>query len=220
MFEPSSVQLFAGLSREEIRIILAAAEERNFKKFYTIIRTREPATHLFLLKTGCVDFYILTEQGREILLRRLLPGSVFGVDAFLSDPAGYMGTAKTVTDSEVLIWNHRVIQHLARTYPRLAQNALRTALRYLASYARRHIGLVSNTARERLAWALSRLGSRAGHLLPEGVEVRVRNEDLASLADVSIFTASRILKDWERKGIVDKSRGRVLIRCPEKLLAA
>jgi hypothetical protein len=37
---------------------------------------------------------------------------------------------------------------------------------------------------------------------------------------VSIFTASRLLKDWERKGAVEKSRGKVLIRRPEKLLAA
>jgi CRP/FNR family transcriptional regulator, nitrogen oxide reductase regulator len=220
MLEPSSVQLFAGLSRRETSIILAAAVRQHFKKSQIIIRTSEPATRLFLVRTGCVDFRILTEYGREILLRRLFPGDIFGVDAFLSEPAGYMGTAKTVTESEMLLWNHRVIQHLAQRYPRLAENALRTALRYLASYARRHIGLVSNTAQERLACALSRLGARAGNFLPEGVELHVTNEDLASLADVSIYTASRILKDWERKGIVDKSRGKILIRCPEKLLAA
>jgi CRP-like cAMP-binding protein len=79
---------------------------------------------------------------------------------------------------------------------------------------------VSNIAQERLACALSSLGSRIGHALPNGVEVDIKNEDLASLADVSIFTASRLLKDWERKGAVEKSRGKVLIRRPEKLLAA
>jgi len=47
----------------------------------------------------------------------------------------------------------------------------------------------------------------------------IKNEDLASLADVSFFTASRFLQSWERKGAVHKSRGKVLIRCPEKLLA-
>jgi CRP/FNR family transcriptional regulator, nitrogen oxide reductase regulator len=220
MIEPSSVQLFTGLGRSETRVILAAAEKRYFKKSQIIIRTNEPATRLFLVRTGCVDFSVLTEQGREILLRRLLPGNVFGVDAFLSKPAGYMGTAKTVTESDILIWNHRVIQRLAQRYPRLAENALRMALRYVASYARRHIGLVSNTARERLAYVLSSLGSRAGHPLPGGVEVQIKNEDLASLADVSTFTASRVLKDWERRGIVDKSRGKILIRRPDKLLAA
>jgi hypothetical protein len=88
-------------------------------------------------------------------------------------------------------------------------------LRYLALYAKRHIGLVSNVAQEGLACALSSLGSRTGHALPGGVEVAIKNEDLASLADVSIFTASGLLKDWERKGAVEKSRGKVLIRVPK-----
>ena len=220
MIEPSSVQLFTGLRRSETGAILAAAVRRTVEASQIIIRTNEHANRLFLVKTGSVDYYVLTEEGREILIRRLAPGDVFGVGAFLSEPTGYIGTAKAVCESELLIWEHQVIQRLAQSYPRLTENALRTALRYLALYAKRHIGLVENTAQERLACALSSLGSRTGHALPSGVEVDIKNQDLASLADVSIFTASRLLKDWERKGLVDKSRGKVLIRCPEKLLAA
>lgn len=220
MIEPSSVQLFTGLETGETSVILAAAIRRKFEASQIIIRSNEPATRLFLVKTGFVDYYVLTEEGREILLRRLSSRNVFGVGAFLSESTGYIGTAKTVCESVILIWEHRVVQRLAQSYPRLVENALRTSLRYLALYARRHIGLVSNIAQERLACALSGLGSRTGHALPRGVQVDIKNEDLASLADVSIFTASRLLKDWERKGVVEKSRGKILIRSPAKLLAA
>jgi CRP-like cAMP-binding protein len=82
------------------------------------------------------------------------------------------------------------------------------------------MALVSNTAEERLAYTLTELGSRVGHMLPAGIEVDVKNEDLASMADISVFTTSRFLKNWERKGALDKHRGKVLIRCPEKLLVA
>ena len=116
--------------------------------------------------------------------------------------------------------NHRTVLELARTYPRLAENALRTALRYIALYTVRHMRLVSSNAEERLAFALTSLGSRTGHALPTGLEIDVKNEDLAALADVHFFTATRLLKAWERKGAVEKSRGKVLIRCPEKLLVA
>ena len=47
---------------------------------------------------------------------------------------------------------------------------------------------------------------------------RPRNEQLASLADVSTFPASRLLQRWERDGVITKSRGIVHIICPEKLL--
>ena len=46
----------------------------------------------------------------------------------------------------------------------------------------------------------------------------VRNEDLASAANITTFTASRIMSEWERARMVRKGRGRVLIPAPERLL--
>jgi len=60
---------------------------------------------------------------------------------------------------------------------------------------------------------------RAGVRTPSGIEIRIKNEQLASLADVSPFTASRLLKRWERAGVIRKGRGVVRIVCPEKLIA-
>ena len=207
------------LEKSEIREILASATRRKYKGEEVIARADEPATHMFLVKDGFVDYFVVTSDGREILLRRLVSGNIFGVAAFLSDPVGYVGTSKAVHSSEVFTWEHAVIRRLAKDFPKLGENALRTLLRYIALFAERHIALVSKPAQERLAFALTSLGSRAGHMVPSGVEINIKNEDLASLADVSFFTASRFLQDWERKGALEKSRGKVLIRSPEKLLA-
>jgi CRP/FNR family transcriptional regulator, nitrogen oxide reductase regulator len=220
MISPASVHLFSGLLEGEIKSIKGAATRREFEPTQIIVMANEPANRLFLVEGGCVDYHVTNEAGRDILLRRLTTGDVFGQASLLSSPVGYLGTAKAVQHAWLLEWQDRVIRRIATTYPRIAENALRTVLRYLALYAQRHIGLVSNTAQERLACALSSLGSRTGHAVQQGVEVDIKNEDLASLADVSFFTASRILKSWDRKGVVEKSRGKVIIRSPEKLLAA
>jgi len=218
MIEPASVRFFTGLEKNETSVILAAATRRKFKEGEIVARADDPASHLFLVRDGSVDYYVMTSDGREILLRRLVSGNIFGVGAFLSQPVGYVGTSKAVHNSEVFVWEHTVVRQLTKTYPRLGENALRTVLRYVALFAERHIALVSKPAQERLAFALTSLGSRVGHIVPAGVEIDIKNEDLASLADVSFFTASRFLQDWERKGAVEKSRGKVLIRCPEKLI--
>jgi len=220
MISPASVQLFSGLSENEIRAIEAVAIRRRFEASQIIVTANEPAKSLFLVATGCVDYYVTNEAGHDILLRRLAAGDVFGVGSMLSRPIGYIGTAKAVQHIQVLEWRDRVVRQLVKTYPQLTENALRTVLRYLALYAKRHMALVSNTAQERLACVLSSLGSRTGHAVATGVEIGIKNEDLASLADVSFFTASRVLKDWDRHGVVAKSRGKVIIRSPEKLLAA
>lgn len=220
MIAPAPVQLFSSLEQSEINMIEAAAVRREFKPSQVIVRANEPGKKLYLIVTGSVDYHVTSETGLEILLRRLVAGDIFGVASFLSKPIGYLGTAKAVRHVDVLEWRDHVVRQLARTYPQLVENALRTALRYLALYAMRHIGLVSNTAQERLACALSGLGSRTGHAVSTGLEVDVKNEDLASLADVSFFTVSRVLKNWERNGIVEKHRAKIIIRSPEKLLAA
>jgi CRP-like cAMP-binding protein len=219
MIGPASIQFFSGLETSEIDMVLAEAVRRKFQKPEIISRADEPAASLFLIKLGSINLYTGTDDGEQILLRRLVPGDIFGVASLLSEPTSYLGTTQAVNRVEILAWDHRSIRRLARTYPRLAENALRTALRYVALYAKRHIRLVSNTAQERLACVLTSVGSRAGRVCPTGIEVDIKNEELASLADVNFFTASRLLKNWERKGLVEKSRGRVLIRCPEKLVA-
>jgi len=220
MISPASVQLFSGLDENQVKAIKDASTRREFEASRIIVMANEPANRLFLIETGCVDYYVTSDAGQDILLRRLVAGEVFGQASLLSRPIGYLGTAKAVQHIRVLEWRDRVIRQLAETFPQIIENALRTALRYLALYAKRHIGLVSNTAQERLACALSSVGSRTGHAVPKGVEVDIKNEDLASLADISSFAASRILQGWDRKGVVEKRRGIVIIRSPEKLLAA
>lgn len=218
MIAPDSIQFFKGLGKSEVNRIVAAAVRRKFQGAEVIKRANEPSTTLFLLKHGSINYHIVTHNGHQILLRRLIPGDVFGVGSLLSEPTGYIGTAQAISTVEILAWDHRSIRRLVTIYPRLAENALRTALRHIASYAKRHVRLVSNTAQERLACALTSVGCRSGHASPTGIEVDIKNEDLASLADVNFFTASRLLKAWEREGLVEKSRGRVVIRRPEHLI--
>ena len=219
MENAASVHLFDGLEKEQINRILAAATRRRYKSSDALIRAEMPATRLLLLKTGSANYYITTEKGQQILMRRFGPGDPIGIAAFLSKPVGYLGTASAVGEVEAFAWEHRSIQQLAEEYPKLPQNAFRLALHYIALYAKRHIALVTDKAQERLAYALTDVASRTGNVRNSGVEVDIRNTDLAALADVSFFTVSRLLNKWENSGLVEKSRGKVLIRCPEKQLA-
>jgi len=107
---------------------------------------------------------------------------------------------------------------LAEKHRILAQNALHIILYCLAAYTERLVGLATGTAEERLAFTLLQLARRAGHMRSDGAELTILNEQLARLANVSAFTASRQLKEWERQGIIQKSRGKVVILAPEGLL--
>ncbi len=88
---------------------------------------------------------------------------------------------------------------------------------YLAAYRAAHASLICNSAPQRLARVLTNLAGGIGQKVPEGVELDVRNEELANEANISLFTASRLLSAWQREGILVKRRGKVLLRFPDRL---
>jgi CRP-like cAMP-binding protein len=219
MTERASTNLFAGISKSQIAGIVRLSQSRDFAHSETVVRVSEAANRFFLIKAGCVDYFIHTPDGREVLLRRLVRDEVFGFGAFFSVPMGYLGTAVASRRSTLLVWSRHSIRAISRNYPKFVENALRIACHYFEIYIQRHARLVSKSAQERLALCLLNLGARVGNRLADGVEVPVNNEGLASLADVNTYTASRNLKRWERMGVLTKSYGKVLLKSPEKLLS-
>jgi CRP/FNR family transcriptional regulator, nitrogen oxide reductase regulator len=211
-------RLLAGIDPDARGAIVARSRRRALQPAQVLYRTGEPADRLFVLCKGSVRFGRLGSNGREVVMGILGAGDVFGLGSILAAQIEYMGTAESLERGETLVWTREEIRRLAEEHPQLVGNVLHIALLYAARFAERHERLLSRTAEQRLAHALMRLGSRTGTPSASGIEVRINNDQLASLADVSPFTASRLLKDWERTGAVNKARGSVRILTPERLL--
>jgi CRP-like cAMP-binding protein len=211
-------EFVADIRGDQLSEILGAAEVRKIGAQQIILREGTPPTQLFLLKSGRAKFYRLTRGGDEVLLSLLVPGDTFGLGTLLARPVPYIGTAETTRDSELLVWKQARIRRLAQKYPRLAQNALGIVLRYLNAHFDRLFDLVTCTAAERLAGVVLHLGRETGLVVPTGVEIDATNEELAAQANVSPFTVSRFLNRWARRGALSKSRGKLFIQSPEKLL--
>lgn len=212
------IDLFNGLQSSDVSSILSSAAVQTFDPNQIIFRAGEPAAHLYVIRSGRVKYYRETRQGKEVLLRWLGPGEVFGLGTFLTHPMANIGTAEAVRHSEIYVWDHATVQRVAGQFPRLRDNAFRAVLSYISEYSDRHLRLVSDSAAHRLARTVSDLGMRSGRPVSDGVELDIKNEYLSSLADVGLYTASRLLKEWERRGALRKGRGKILIRQPEMLL--
>ncbi len=78
--------------------------------------------------------------------------------------------------------------------------------------------MTCRSAQQRLAYVLTNLAQGIGQQVPDGIELDVRNEELANEANVTPFTASRMLSEWQRQGILRKTRGKILLLSPERLL--
>jgi len=212
-------QLFAGLDDSALRHTLDAAQVRDFPQKMNVMVKEGKPDYLFLLQRGRARGYILTESGSELLLMWLVPGVVLGLVSLLANPPSYMVHATTVSECEFLVWDHATIRKLAKAYPRLTENGFRLALRYLEHYMKRHSNIVTQSAESRLAQRLLHLATRAGVVQPSGIAIDITNEQLSSLSDMSLFTASRLLSRWEHERKLRKERGRVTLLAPEALEA-
>jgi CRP-like cAMP-binding protein len=214
-----AIPLLDGLSPSEITDVLAQGRALKVAPRTLLCTGGAKAEHLFVVLRGRVKYSRLTDKGDEITLRLFTPGETFGLATFLPDPLDYLGTAEAVLPGELLVWSHHEISQLSDRYPRLRTNALLIALHLLGTVSDRHAGLFEGRASHRMAKALIDVGRRSGEIRPQGIDVHITNEQLGSLADVSRFTASRVLSDWNRAGVITKQRNVVHIHSPEGLLS-
>jgi CRP-like cAMP-binding protein len=210
-------RLFEGIGQHDIEIIRAAATERRFLANSVITNQGNPAEHLFLLTSGRARYFFITEEGQKTLLLWLRNGEIIGGAVFLAKPSKYFLSAEAVKDTSVLVWGRATLRDLASRYPRLLENALSMAGDYLAWYVADHVALSCHTARQRLAQVLIRLAEVIGQKVPGGVEFDATNEELASAANITPFTASRLVSEWQTSRAVTKRRGKILLRSSERL---
>jgi CRP/FNR family transcriptional regulator, nitrogen oxide reductase regulator len=209
-----------GLAPVELQAVLASARECRYQAGTVIASQGTPANSLFLLVKGRARFFVLTPDGHKIVLMWLPVGEIIGGAALQNRPSDYIVSTETVKDSTILAWDRPAIRRLAIRYPRLLDNTLNTAAAFLTFYVATHVALTCHTAQQRLAAILVNLAQGIGRKVSTGVELDVTNEELAEAANVTHFTASRLISHWQRQGALVKTRGKILLHSPAKLFLA
>ncbi|HLW88927.1 MAG TPA: Crp/Fnr family transcriptional regulator [Terriglobales bacterium] len=206
-----------GLTGSDLKVVLAASKTRRAPANSVLINQGDPAEYFFLLTKGCARHFSITEEGRKVLLLWFAAGDVVGGAAVLQDPSHYLLSTEIVEDSTMQVWRRSEIRGLIARYPKLQENSLSIASDYLAWFHASHLALISHTARERLARVLTSLAQGIGHKVPGGLKLHLTNEELANAANVTAFTVSRLLSEWQRNGAVSKGRGSIVLRAPDRL---
>ena len=211
-------KFLAGLSPEALAEILDAATVRRFPARFVISREGNDAERIFLFLEGRGRAFTMTPKGDKAILLGVFPGEVAGGRAVLREPLKYLVSTETVVDSTVLYWTRNAFLPFLTKYPRVMENGLLTASDYLESYRDLLLAASHDTAGKRVARALDGWARSIGKKLEEGQMLQINNEELANQANVTIFTVSRQMREWQRQGLVRKGRGRVVVRKPDALL--
>jgi CRP/FNR family transcriptional regulator, nitrogen oxide reductase regulator len=210
-----------GLAKADVSYILSLAKHRLYRTSTVILHQGELADRFFLLTSGQGRQFVMTSEGQKILLYWLTAGQIFGAATLVPAPFQYLASAELQAGSCALMWDRQTIRNLMGRYPQLLDNAFSIAVtENTAWFVATQVSLVRDDARGRIAHLLVSLSCGTGKATAHGIELKIKNEDLAAGANVTPFTVSRTLSDWQRDGILTKGRGKLLLRKPFLLTSA
>jgi CRP-like cAMP-binding protein len=172
----------------------------------------DAATRLWLLVTGRAAAYRLASGGGKLFLRWGVPGDAFGLATIVRAPARYLVTIEAVQESSILVWDLPSYQALVLRCPSLSKAVNLVVANYLDGLIDALGARSFQTAEQRLARMLVMSAGQIGRTGREGVELDLTNEQLAVTAQVSLFTATRKLSNWQDRGILKKHRGKIVLR--------
>ena len=176
-----------------------------------------PASEFFLLTTGRARYFSSLQTAARCCCTGSFRVTSSAWPRYCRTPSTYRVSAETVKDSSMLIWDRPT--HAGAPRPVSAPSSQCVGSRRLVSG--------SCTSPRTPRWSPKLLGSasrRAGQARSGdwarsvgGVELQVTNEELASAANITLFTASRILSEWQARTCSTKRRGRIILHLPERL---
>ena len=199
------------LTPREIRALLKEARWVRISPHEVLQQEGEPADRLWLLGSGRVAVYRLTRDGEKLFLRWGAPGDAFGLATIVRAPARYLVTIEAIQEGSILAWDLAACQVLISRCPSLSKAVNWAVSKYLDSLIDMLSRCQLQTAEERLAQVLVESAGQLGHSGPEGIEVDLKNEEIALAAHISVFTAARNLSKWQRTGLLKKYRGKIVL---------
>lgn len=125
--------LFTGLLTEEVSPFADAAHIKNYKKGSFLYLEGEQADFFYVICSGWLKLFHITEEGEEVNLAMITRDSITGENAIF-EHGRFASSAQVVEDAQILSIPHVLLKDHLRTNNQLAYNMLSS----MVQYQRRH----------------------------------------------------------------------------------
>lgn len=215
------VNVFRDATDEDLRLfaergILRSIEEGEFFFFQG-----DQARYAYVLVSGRAKLLQTNHVGQQVNLRVIDQWQIFGALGAVREEATYPATAQALEPSTALAIESNFLKEMMKTRPYLNVNLMQLMTGYIMEMQERYRELATERVERRIALTILRLAGQIGKRTessPMAVELPLSRQDVAEAAGTSMYTVSRVLADWERRGLVEAGRERVVIRNPHGLV--
>jgi len=191
-------EFFRALAPEQLARVRPQLRERRVERQRALFFEGEAAESLWVLGRGQVRLYKASASGRVTTLETLGPGRIFGAISALEQEI-YPASAEGVTVGVAWCLPRSVLLKLLAEDPRVGVEVLRIVSRHLHEAHERLRSFAHDAAPARLARALLDASSDG--------EAHVTRRALAEAAGTTVETAIRVLRRFEREGVLHGEAG-------------
>ena len=211
--------LFSEVSPSDRQMILSAARQKTVPPRDCIFVQGDAARHVYLVIEGYVKIHQVGTTGNEVILRLMSPGDLIKASATGSRGV-HTSTAQAIQSCNVLIWEAATFEALLERHPVLRRNEVKIHGQLLTDMEDRFREMSTEGVAHRLSRQIVRLLSKIGEQVNGDMMINLSQGELAQLTGTTLFTVSRQLSKWERKGFVTARRNTILVHDPDALLEA
>jgi CRP-like cAMP-binding protein len=169
---------------------------------------------------GQVRIYVMSSEGRELIMNVMMPGELFG-EISLIDGKPRSASAVAMGDTDLL--------HIRRQdFLNLLKNNGDLCLKFMSILCERvrwTSGLLEDASLldlpSRLAKRLLNLAQGIGEKQGDGIRIglKLSQTDLGNMLGVTREAVNKQLREWKKEGFVDMRDGQMLILDPKSLSA-
>lgn len=193
---------FSLLSADECTALSKACTVRSVPAKKVVFHEGDEGNNAYLVLSGRIAMVKSSPNGKELMVELIPVGSLFGIVALLNQ-GPYPLTARTQVGSDLLILSRTAIAPFLARNPVFQQGMVQVITSRLRSTQNLARALAHDHVDTRVASIL--LASLSEDcVLP--ASIAITRTELADLTGMTIETASRVMKAFERDGLLDLSQ--------------
>ncbi len=212
--------VFKGMNEQQYEDVIRRGHRKTVGKDSVLFHQGDPATHCYLVNRNRLKLTKLNEQGKEVIIRYIGAGELTAAAAVIKDGL-YPVTASSIDETEVVAWDKITMMEMMHHFPAIAINLLGIILARIDDVQQRYLEVCTEQVDQRIARSLLRLMRSAGSKSQNGIliEIPLSRQNIADYTGTTLYTVSRTLSAWEKKGWIQSGRERIVVTDPHALVA-
>ena len=207
-----NIPCFSGLDAAHLRVLATSLGTQTFERGETIFHQGSFGTVLYIIVSGQVRIYTVSEAGQELSVTIFRSGEFFGELALL-DGQPRSASAVAMCRTTALLLHRSAFISAVQSHPPIAIAVLEAMSQRLRQSTNHADLLSTSSAFQRVARQLLTLAERYGQR--EGaithIDLHLTQDDLASLAGTTRETVNRALAILRDQGLIRVARARVSV---------